>query len=188
MYQRLKKTNAVLGLLTIVLLIAHAGYNVFCYMAMYYNPVLKQVFSLPLIIALCLHAVLGMSLVFVHSDGTDLTVYSGFNKETILQRISAALMFPLLLIHIKTFEFMGNAAKSGALFVILLLILIEILFFGIVFTHIATSFSRALITLGLLGDMDKKRRIDKAMRVICGLMMVISVIAVVRTQLIMFTG
>ena len=64
----------------------------------------------------------------------------------------------------------------------------EILFFGVVYTHIAISFSRAFITLGMLDDMDKKHRIDKAMHVICGLMMLISVVAVVRTQLIMFMG
>ena len=186
MYQRMKKINAVLGLLTIVLLIVHAAYNVFCYLTMYYNPVLKQAVSLPLMIAVCLHAVLGMSMVFLNRDGGDLRVYSEYNKETILQRISAALILPILFIHIKTFALMSSSAESGAKLPVILLILVEILFFGIVFTHISISFSRALITLGLLSDIDKKRRLDKFMYIFCALLFAICVIAIVRTQLFMF--
>ena len=81
---------------------------------------------------------------------------------------------------------MQSAAEAGAKAPIVLMILIEILFFGTVFTHAATSFSRALITLGLLTSPEKQRRLDKALRIICALMFVICVIVIVRTQLVMF--
>ena len=186
MSEKLKRTNAVLGLLTVILLFIHTGFNVFCYMTMFYDPVLKSIFSLPLIVVFCLHAVLGMSLVFMNSDGTGLVLYPGYNKYTIAQRISAALLFPVLLIHLRTFAFMGTSAEAGNAVVIIILIIVEVLFFGTVFTHISVSFSRALITLGLLSSREKQRRIDKAMIIICAVFFIVSVIAVVRTQLIMF--
>ena len=188
MSEKLKRTNAVLGLLTIILLFIHTGFNVFCYMTMFYDPVLKNVFSLPLIVVFCLHAVLGISLVFMSSDGTSPVLYPGYNKYTIAQRISAALLFPVLLIHLRTFAYMSTCAEAGIASVIVLLIMVEILFFGTVFTHISVSFSRALITLGLLSSREKQRRIDKAMITICAVFFVVSVIAVVRTQLILFMG
>ena len=188
MPEKLKKTNAVLGLLTIMLLFIHTGFNVFCYMTMFYDPVLKNIFSLPLIVVFCLHAVLGMSLVFMSSDGTGPALYPGYNKYTIAQRISAALLFPALLIHLRTFALMSTGAEAGNAAVIVLLIIVEILFFGTVFTHISVSFSRALITLGLLSSREKQRSIDKAMIMICAVFFIVSVIVVVRTQLIMFMG
>ena len=69
---RLKKANAALGLLSALFLLAHIGYNVFCYLTFYYNPVLKTVFSLPVIVLVCAHAILGMLTVFLSSDGASL--------------------------------------------------------------------------------------------------------------------
>lgn len=186
MYEKLKKLNAVLGLLTIALLIAHAGYSAVSYIFMLYHPNVTKALSLPLLVIVCLHAILGMSLVFLHSDGTDLTAYPGYNKATIAQRVSAALIFPMLLLHIRTFALMSSAAEAGAKAPVVLLILVEVLFFGTIFTHIAVSFSRALITLGLLSSREKQRRIDKACIIICSVMFVFCVIAIVRTQLMMF--
>ena len=186
MSEKLKKANAVLGLLTVILLFIHSGFNVFCYITMFYDPILKNTFALPLMVVFCLHAVLGMSLVFMNSDGTSPVLYPGYNKYTIAQRISAALLFPVLLIHLRTFSFMSTCAEVGNAAAIIILIIVEVLFFGTVFTHISVSFSRALITLGLLSSREKQRSIDKAVIVICAVFFTVSVIAVVRTQLIMF--
>ncbi|MEE0027653.1 MAG: hypothetical protein U0J70_08685, partial [Atopobiaceae bacterium] len=72
---KLRKASAALGLLSAVLLLVHIVYNVFCYLTFYYNPVLKTVFSLPVIVVVCAHAVLGMLTVFLSSDGTRLDLY-----------------------------------------------------------------------------------------------------------------
>ena len=186
MRQRLKKINAVLGLLTIMLLIAHAVYYAFSYITMYYNPAAKIILAAPLITAACLHAVLGMSLVFVQSDGTDLTLYPQYNKGTILQRLSAALIFPLLMLHVNTFRIMKASSEAGRHAPVIIMIVIELLFFAVVFTHVSLSFSRALVTLGLLSSEDRKRAIDRTVYVICAVLFVFCLIAVARTQLIMF--
>ena len=186
MFAKLKKINAVLGLLTVLLLFSHAGYIAYCYSIMYFNETVHHIFAGSLMLVLMMHAVLGMSLVFLNADGTDLTLYPGYNKATIVQRISAAFIFPMLMLHLETFGIMNAAAEKGAAAAVIALIAVEILFFGTVFTHISVSFSRALISLGLLVSREKQSRLDKAMYIICAVSFVAAVTAVVRTQLIMY--
>ena len=110
---RLKKFNAVLSLLAILTLLIHVGYSTFAYLTFYYNPTLKKLTSLPFIIIVCLHAICAMCAVFLHGDGTRLDVYRKQNAGTIIQRVSAALIFPLLFIHLKTFDYLQSNAESG---------------------------------------------------------------------------
>ena len=100
---KLKKINAALGLLSIAFLLLHLGYSVFAYMAFFYDPALKLLTAVPCMVLVCLHAVCGMLTVFLQTDGTRLDLYPKLNLRTILQRVSAALMLPLLILHINTF-------------------------------------------------------------------------------------
>lgn len=183
---RIKKVNATLGLLAIITLLAHMSYNVFCYATMYYNPLLKQIFAFPPLIIICLHAVLGLALLVVPKDSTSVDPYPDLNRTTVLQRISAILIFPTLIVHLNTFSILEATAASQrvAFFIV---IFIEIIFFAIVMTHVALSFTRALITLGWLTSMETKRRIDMITYIIMALFFVASVIVIVRGQLIIFS-
>lgn len=183
---RLKKINAILALLAIVSLLAHMSYNVFCYATMYYNPFLKQIFAYPPLIIICLHAVLGLSLLVVPTDGIAVDPYPDLNRATIIQRISAILIFPTLIVHLNTFSILEATAASQrvAFFIV---IFIEIFFFAIVLAHVATSFTRALITLGWLTSMETKQKIDRVVYIIMAVVFVISVIIIVRGQLAIFS-
>jgi succinate dehydrogenase hydrophobic anchor subunit len=87
---RLKKANATLGLLAILILLAHAGYQVVAYILFIYNPFVTKVLAWAAVAVVSLHAVLGMSmLMFVH-DGSSARSYSGMNLRTILQRAAKA--------------------------------------------------------------------------------------------------
>ena len=46
----LKKTNAVLGLLSSLAVVVHMGYNCFSYLTFYYNPGLSLATSVPLLV------------------------------------------------------------------------------------------------------------------------------------------
>ena len=96
----LKKTNAVLSLLTLLRMVIHIGYNVFAYLTFYYNPGLKMMTAYPFMICVCLHAVLGVFLVIAGGDGTGIRYYPGLNLTTVIQRTSAALILLLLVVHI----------------------------------------------------------------------------------------
>ncbi len=182
----LKKTNAVLSLISAAALLLHMGYNAFAYMAMYYNPTLKVLTAVPFITAACLHAVCGMCAVFLLSDGTRLDIYPRKNAGTVIQRVSAAAIFPLLILHLRTFELLTETSGKGEWVIFGLLILAQIIFYAVVVLHTAVSFSKAFVTLGLLTDVNKKKKTDIAVYIISGAVLLISVIAVVRGDLIMF--
>ena len=183
---KLKKINAALGELSILCMLLHIAYSVFAYLTMYYNPLLKTVFSLPFVILVCLHAVCGMLTVFMHKDGSSADLYPKQNMRTILQRVSAALIFPLLILHLNTFSLMKASAEKGQTVFIILLIIAELLFFAVVITHVAVSFSSGLITLGLLMSEKTKNNIDRIMYIIGAAAFILSAFAVVKGQVIMF--
>ena len=183
---RLKKINAALGLLSIVAMLVHIGYTVFAYLAFYYNPTLKLLTAIPFMALACLHAVCGMLTVFLQADGTRLDLYPKQNARTILQRASAALMLPLLILHINTFGLLQSSAEAGQWIWFALLMLSQPLFYGVVQTHIAVSVTRGLITLGWLSSTEKQKVIDRVVYILCALAFVVSTFVVVRTELAMF--
>lgn len=183
---KLKKINAALGLLSIAAMLLHIGYTVFAYLAFYYNPTLKLLTAIPFMALACLHAVCGMLTLFLQSDGTRLELYPKQNARTILQRVSAALMLPLLILHINTFGLLQSSAEAGQWIWFALLMLSQPLFYGVVQTHIAVSVTRGLITLGWLSSTEKQKVIDRVVYILCALAFVVSTFVVVRTELAMF--
>jgi succinate dehydrogenase hydrophobic anchor subunit len=182
----LKKINAALGLLSIAAMLLHIGYTVFAYLAFYYDPMLKLLTAIPFMVLACLHAVCGMLTLFLQSDGTRLDLYPRQNARTILQRVSAALMLPLLILHINTFGLLQSSAEAGQWIWFALLMLSQPLFYGVVQTHIAVSVTRGLITLGWLSSTEKQKVIDRVVYILCALAFVVSTFVVVRTELAMF--
>ena len=136
----------------------------------------------------CLHAICGMSIVFLQKDGTRLDLYPKQNMRTILQRVSAAMIFPLLILHINTFQLLQFSVGKGMYLLFGLLIFMEVLFFATVITHVAVSITGALITLGILSSRKKQIILDRIIYIIGALAFVIAVIAVVKGQITMFIG
>ena len=178
--------TASLGLLSIACMLIHMGYTVFAYLTFYYNPMLKILTAVPFMVLVCLHAVCGMLTVFLKADGTRLDLYPKQNLETILQRVSAVLMLPLLILHINTFGLLQAAAEKGQWVWFGLLLLSQPLFYGTVLTHIAVSVTRAFITLGWLTSREKQKKIDRILYILCALAFVIAAFVVLRTELFMF--
>ncbi len=183
---KLKKINAALGLLSIAAMLLHIGYTVFAYLAFYYNPTLKLLTAIPFMALACLHAVCGMLTVFLQADGTRLDLYPKQNLRTILQRVSASLILPLLILHINTYGLLASTAEAGRWLWFALLMLSQPLFYGVALIHVAVSVTRGLITLGLLTSSDRQKRIDRVVYILCGLAFAVSIFVVVRTELAMF--
>lgn len=182
----LKKINAALGLLSILFLLLHIIYNVYAYLTMYYNPFLQKVFAIPFMVLVCLHAICGMLTVMLKNDGSTLDLYPQQNLRTILQRVSAALIFPLLILHINTFSLMQACAKKDMKAGICLLILAELLFFAVVIIHVAVSLTKGLITLGLLTSRETMAVLDRIIYICGAIFYFAAVYAVVKGQVIMF--
>ncbi len=183
---KLKKLNAALGLLSIAAILLHIGYSVFAYLTFYYNPGLKLLTAVPFMVLACLHAICGMLAVFVQADGTRLDLYPKQNVRTIIQRVSAALILPLLILHINTFNLLRASAEAGRYFFFALLMLSQPLFYAVVLSHIAVSVTGGFITLGWLTSRERQRRIDRVVYILCALAFVISTFVVLRTEFAMF--
>ena len=183
---KLKRINAAVGLLSAVALLVHVGYTAYAYLAFYYNPTLKLLTAVPFMVMACLHAVLGMSVVFLQADGTRLDLYQKQNIRTIVQRIAAALILPLLILHINTYSLLRTCAEGGKWFFFALLMISQPLFYGTVLSHIASSVTRGMITLGWITDREKQKKIDRIVYIIAVAVFIAVAFAVVKGQLAMF--
>ena len=183
---KLKKLNAALGLLTIAAILLHIGYNVFAYLTFYYNPQIKLLMTIPILVLVCLHAVCGMLTVFLQADGTRLDLYPKQNLRTILQRVCAALMLPLLILHINTYRLLQSTAGAGQWFWFTLLRIIQPVFYGAVLTHVAVSVTNGLITLGLLSSRETQKRIDRVIYILCAAAFVVSTCVILKAEFAMF--
>ena len=85
-----------------------------------------------------------------------------------------------------TFSLLQGAATSEAWGVFALVIALQLAFYGTIAVHIALSFSRALITLGLLGSRETQKRLDRLVCASCAAAMLAAAVIVVRGQLSMF--
>lgn len=173
-------------MLTTLAIFVHIGYAAFAYLTFYYNPLLKKVTSFPLMALLCLHAVLSMGIVFFSADGTKLNQYPKQNVGTILQRGSAILILPLLILHINTFSLLQTCAGNGNWFCFVLLLITQPVFYATVLTHVAVSVSRAMITLGRVSSLEKKKTVDRVVRIICAVFFIVVSFAVIKGELAMF--
>ena len=183
---KLKKINARLSLLTSLAVFVHVGYTAFAYLAFYYNPLLKKLTTIPIMLLVCLHAVLSMGIVFFSADGTQLNQYPKQNVGTILQRASAILILPLLILHIKTFGLLKTCAGDGKWFCFALLLIAQPIYYATVFTHVTASVSRALITLGRISSLEKKKAVDRVVLIICAVLFTVVSFAVIKGELTMF--
>ena len=185
MVVKLKKCSALLALLTIFALLVHVAYNVFAYLTFYYNPTLSTLTAVPILVFCCLHAIAGMCSVFLLGDGTRIDPYQRQNRKTVVQRVSAALIFPLLILHLKTFDLLKDSAASGNWVIFALVVCAQLVFYVVVALHVATSFSRAFITLGLLSSKETQAKIDRFVTVVCICLVIVAAFAVTKGQLSM---
>lgn len=180
----IKKWNARLSLVTLALLLIHETYQLYAYTTMYYNPVLSKVTGYALAAALVLHAILSITIVFVCHDSKTVA-YKKLNLKTVLQRSSACLMLLLLPLHIFSFSLLRSSAGGVGY---ILTELAQILFYASILCHVATSFTGALITLGWLSDMKKKRVIDIIVTIICAILFLSASVIITMAHTMMFKG
>ena len=183
---KIKKFNAVLSLLTTLAIFIHVGYTAYAYLTFYYNPLLKEITAMPFMAFACLHAICAMGIVFFSADGTKLGQYPKKNIGTILQRASAIHILPLLILHINTFDILKTCAGNGKWFFFALVMIFQPIFYATVFTHVTVSVSRALITLGRLSSLEKKKTVDRIVLIICAVFFLVASYAVIKGQLTMF--
>ena len=180
----LKKTNAFLSIIIMILLIIHAGYESAAFCLMYYHPLLSKLtgyFIAGMIIA---HAVISVIYLFVLHDSKSVS-YIKLNIRTVLQRICAILMMVLLPVHIYAFDILslniGNCwyVATEAL---------QVTFYAAVVMHIAVSFDKSLITLGKLENEVTRHRLNIVVTAVCLLSFFLTCVITISTHIKMFYG
>ena len=180
----IKKWNARLSLLTVVLFLIHEGYQLYAYTTMYYNPVLSKVTGYTLTGAMALHVILSMMSVFILHDAKNVA-YKKLNIKTVLQRVSAVLIVLLLPLHIFSFGILKSSVGGVGY---ILTEIAQILFYAALCFHISLSFSNALVTLGYLADMRKKRVIDIVVTIICVILFIAASVIITSAHTMIFKG
>lgn len=157
----LRKINAGLGLITILVLFLHIS---FAYRALsgLDNAFTKQLPGITMWFVL-LHAVVGICTMLLTRKSKKERAPLPVN--TVLSRVSGfLLLIPLILTHRQVYT---TSAMHTPLYAA-----IELLFCALVCTHIATSAPRAIITLGMVKTQKTAYLITTIFRVLCLLIMI----------------
>lgn len=178
----MKKINAYVSILAILLLTAHVIYEDIANVLFYYNPLVTKLSGYIAGGVILIHAILAIFNVYIAGDSKKID-YRMANIRTLLQRGTGILMLLLLPLHIFEFGIISHNAFN------VIYVITEIgntLFFISLFVHVAISFSKSLITLGVLTDDDKRKIIDIAMAIICTIIGIVTILITILVHIAMF--
>lgn len=178
-----KKWNARLAIFTFFLLLIHEGYQLFAYLTFYYNSTISAITGFSLAGCFLAHGILSAISVFVLHDAKIVT-YKKRNCKTVLQRASAVVVILLLPVHIFSFSLLQRS-ETAAYAVIEAL---QIVYYAALTGHIAVSIGNALVTLGLLADIGKKRVLDTVVFVVCALLFIAVCVIITMGHAKLFRG
>ena len=180
----MKKTNAYLSIIIMILLVVHAGYESISFCIMNYNPLLSKITGYLTAGTVTAHAVISVICLFVLHESKSV-IYIRLNIRTVIQRVCAILMIVLLPVHIYSFAILSRSVGNGLYF---LAEVSQVLFYAAVFTHIAVSFEKSLITLGMLEKEATRQRINMLMTVVCLLLFIVTGVITITTHFKLFCG
>ena len=167
----LKKLNAVLSLLTTLLLVDHALF--FSAWMMSGGTITVSSSAMPYVLAglMVVHAAISVFVLVVggqDGEGSKGKSYPKENISTIVQRLSGGLIIILLAMHITSAASDFQPKMLHAI--------IEPLFFAASFAHVALSTGKALTTLGV-GNAKVIKAVNIVMKVLCAAALIFGVVS-----------
>ena len=172
-----------MGLALIALILCHVIYQTVSYILFYYNPLVGKVTGFVLTGLIVIHIALGIYLVAKKTDSKKID-YPKMNIRTILQRASALLLLILFPVHTCAGGWITGHVGGFGFFVFISVL--QVLFWAAFYIHITTSFSNALITLGIITSMKTKKKIDVFVGTVLFIALVFAAFTVIKTQFILF--
>lgn len=167
----LRKINAVLGLITTLLILDHAIFHAVWMLSGCSIEKSAGGMSMFMFVVMIVHAAVSIVLAVLGHKGAEKRKCNGYpklNRATIIQRMSGVLLILLTVLHIA-------GAVGGLKLPKLVCAFLLPLFFTVVLTHVAVSVSKAFITLGI-GNARTVKAIDIVMKAICALTLIADVI------------
>ena len=175
----MKKLNAVWGWLAIVALLGHLITMTYSLSTGWYDFTICKTLAYATAVVVGGHVIFALIIVMFVHDGANLGRYAGLNKRTIIQRASGIAVLVLLVAHVHSFGFIvaGEPLDAPAKAFI---IVTEVLFFAAICTHLATSFSKSLVTWGLVREEATERRVDLVSEIVCAILFIVPSFSLVR--------
>ena len=178
----LKKNNAILSLFTCLMLLTHVVYQTVAHLLFFYSPMVSKILGYAVLIPAVIHGVMSaVSVLFLHDYRK--IMYKKANVRTYIKRICAVIIVVLLPAHLYSYAIHDITAGSALFYSA---VSIQIIFYGAIITHVAVSVSKALITLGMIGNMDKMHMIDRSLFVLCAALLVAVSIIVTGAKMTLF--
>ena len=176
----LKKLNAVTSWILTALLFVHIYTTLVYLLTGRFDLQVMMKVPRALAIVCVIHVCISLAIVFFMHDGSDFTKYGKLNQRTFMQRLSGLLILLLVHPHVKLFAgfIYENLPLSAGRKIFVFIV--EMLFFGAIYTHLECSFSRSLITMGLIRSEKAERTVDYAMRTLCVLGFAVTFFALAR--------
>lgn len=177
---KIKKLNAIFTWIVTALVIAHVAGT--CVMVVRRMAGLARVEAIARAVEIIpratmtvaiMHAILSIAMIFTVQENKMIT-YTAANKRTIIQRATADISLIMLILHV---VFVSGADGQIGTVRLIFSILIDVIFYVAMFTHLSVSFSKSLITLGVISTDAAEAKANKIASVVCKLLGVISVIA-----------
>lgn len=175
---KIKKANAVLGLVTAVLLLVHMSIMSYSLFTGWYNYAVCKMSARMVCTFFILHILVTLVVFFFCHEGSRITCKKQ-NFSVIMQRIEGLLMLLLIHSHVNAYSHMatGQTLTAGQSVRICVM---EVLFFTAVTFHTTHSISNALITLGAVQTERAKGIVDKVCQTVGYALGLFAVIAVIR--------
>ena len=161
-------------------MLAHIATKGYCFWINDHLP-WSDLFVTPIALCLIAHAALSVSIVFFAHDGSALAHYAHLNRRTCLQRASALVFIVCLHFHAAAVEAVKIPGWEQWP-----CLLVELLFLAAAFTHIATSLSKALVTLGAFRSDAALARTDRTVCAACAVLFAGSAFVFSRWALVNF--
>lgn len=175
----IKKINAVCSWIITGILLGHLGTMSYSMLTGWYDYTICKRLAYATAIVVAIHVLLSLLLVFFFHDGVNFSKYKKQNRQTIMQRASGLVIVALLHLHTKAFGFIASGMALSAADKCFLLVT-EFLFFGAIFAHLGVSFSRSLISMGIIRSDTAQKRVDCLLGIFCVLLFVITMVALTK--------
>ena len=167
----LRKINALISLLTTVILLNHAVFHAIWMLSGGKVAIDDKFMPWVMFVAMMIHAVLSIILAVLGHKGAEKRKCNGYpnlNRSTYIQRASGMALIVLTLLHV--LGTVGILQPPEAVHAIL-----PPLFFAVTLMHAAISTGKAFITLGI-GNAKFFKISDIVIKVMCGIILIADVI------------
>ncbi len=175
----MKKANAIVGLLATVVFLTHAMTMSYSFMTGWYNFAICKGLAYATMIIVSVHILLSVINIFFLHDQTYISKYKKRNVKTIIQRATAIIIVILLHAHVKTYTFIP-AKEMLSIAMKARIIIVELIYFASIYTHVSISFSKSLISLGLIRSDKAEKNINNTAVVVCIILFVVSMVSLVK--------